>query len=94
MLYEEMKIMQFYGTLKIATKEDFDNMNSLLLDGKRYRIEKEYKKIVCWGCSPLFADLSNPICKYCIEKEKREELNWINNLSDKEIEKLYDQIKR
>lgn len=85
---------QAWGTLKIYSKEDFDNMNSLLLDGKRYRIEKEYRKIICWGCSTLSADLSNPICKYCIEKEKREELNWINNLSDKEIEKLYDQIKR
>lgn len=68
----------------------------LILLGKRYIAENTYESIYCWECGNVG---DNPICRICPNKEdkktKREvelRLNWVYELSDEEVEKLYKEI--
>lgn len=64
----------------------------LIILGKKCVIKLAYLNIDCWECS---ANPKNPICDWCASKNNSlwgGGLKEIDELSDKEIEKLYDEV--
>lgn len=63
----------------------------LILLGKRHVIEERYNETACWQCEKK---PTIPICVWCKKHNKQNETFWVWNLSDTEVESLYEEINK